>query len=326
MDFSYEALRAECEAQGLYERTYIFYAVYTLFVTAGIATSILLLFVTDNFFFQIGNSLMLTFFLVQAGMLGHDYSHGQVFKSKRLNRFGGTIILGLLDGISESQWFKKHNAHHVHVNHADDDPDMGLPFFFCEKQLEKSRSSIKKLLLPYQHIIFFLSLPLVYFIIFFEGMRHLFSQFSKRSVIEITFIAIHFGGLAYLVFSNLPIITAIVFLVIHTLVGGLYLSLVFAPNHKGKTVLHGSEKPTWVDQITLTRNIKPTFTAFFLLGGLNFQIEHHLFSNMPRLRYFRARKIVREFCKNNDIEYDETTWFGSMKEIYLSLRAIGRGA
>jgi fatty acid desaturase len=61
----------------------------------------------------------------------------------------------------------------------------------------------------------------------------------------------------------------------------------------------------------------------FLLGGLNYQIEHHLFPNMPRPNLRRAQPLIRAFCREHDIDYSEATMFGSYAEALRHLHTVG---
>ena len=80
----------------------------------------------------------------------------------------------------------------------------------------------------------------------------------------------------------------------------------------------------WVHQITLTRNIYPSFLVSYFLGGLEHQVEHHLFPNMARYKYAEARKIVEAFCVEKNIPYHQTTWLESLKQIHESLKDDAR--
>ena len=100
--------------------------------------------------------------------------------------------------------------------------------------------------------------------------------------------------------------------------------MVFAPNHKGEEMLDEDEKLNWTHQITLTRDLYPTWPVFYLLGGLNFQIEHHLFPTMSRMKYWEAYKTVKEFCARHELRYHQTTWPESMREIHESLKQEAR--
>jgi fatty acid desaturase len=62
----------------------------------------------------------------------------------------------------------------------------------------------------------------------------------------------------------------------------------------------------------------------FLLGGLNYQIEHHLFPSMPRPNLRRSQQLIRQFCTEHDVSYAQTRLFGSYREVLRHLREVGR--
>ena len=320
MAASYEELRAIVASKGLLERRYSYYALYGSLVIVATALGLYFITLTDNLALTMLNGVFLGMVLVQAGMLGHDFSHQQVFSSYRWNRFFGSIMWSLFGGVSEDKWYEKHNEHHTHVNHIDHDPDLDIPFIFSPKQIEKRSSLLNSLLLPHQHVIFFLALPFVYFSMVSYAWRHLLTRLTWKSMIETVFVFIHFALLFGITFLYLPLTTAIPFLAAVILVGGLYMSLVFAPNHKGEEVVEGDTAASWTQQITLTRNIYPSTFVFHMTGGLNFQIEHHLFSDMPRINYPKAHVLVKAYCLQHGIPYHETSWWGSMREIYDALK------
>jgi fatty acid desaturase len=269
---------------------------------------------------QLVNALLFTFAVTQIAFLGHDFSHGQVFDSKPLNRFFGVLIWGLALGGSESVWYAEHNKHHEHVNHDGHDPDLNIPFLFKQNQNPGSYS-FPEFVRRYQHILFFLSLPVWYLSKLMRTWGDVLMLLpSRRALIECALSAIHFVVLFAIVFFNLPILVGFVFLVTHIVAVGFYIGVAFAPNHKGEEITAADEEVTWLNQITSTRNLYPTFIGFHVLGGLDMQIEHHLFPGVPRYQYPRIQKLVKAFCAENNISYHETTWLGSMKEIYVALK------
>lgn len=320
VDQAYEAFRAEVKRLGLMERAYGYYALYTFLSLSAVALGLFLVTVTPSLWVQIPNAIFLGIVFIQLGTLVHDLSHGQVFASRQLNRNVSTVFMGLVCGLSESKWYEKHNAHHETPNQIGHDPDLDVPFIFSAKQIPFSSPFFRKWILPYQHVLFFLVLPLIYLNMIIYGLRFIFHNFSLRTFVELCLMVIHFVVLFYIIFAYLPLGTGILFLAIVFLVNGLYMSLIFAPNHKGEDVLGPDEKETWVHQITLTRNLYPSQFIFHAFSGLNFQIEHHLFPNMPRINYFRLHPLVKQFCKEHNITYHETTFWGSLKEIYSALK------
>lgn len=323
-DAEFQEFQRNIRAGSLYDRTYSYYFFYLVAVLLGTSLSVVVLIYTDNILVQILNAAFLGFVLVQGGMLAHDITHGQVFRSKEISRWTAVFAWGLFGGLSADKWFEKHNTHHKYVNQVDMDPDPDVPFMFSEKQRIGRVSWLKRFLLPNQHILFFLLLPLVYANMIGQAYQHLFRRFSWQSALELVLMSLHFLVLLGAVFFLLPWYTALVFIMVHVMVSGVYMSLVFAPNHKGREVLGQDERVTWLHQILCTRNIFPGHIAFHLLGGLNFQVEHHLFSDMARPQYWKAQKEVKAFCKQHQISYYETTWAQSMREIYFSLKKQAR--
>lgn len=320
MQEGFAQLRAEVVAENLFRRTYLYYGVYAVVLLAATASSLWLITATQSPLIQFFNALFLGACFVQAGMLGHDLSHNQVFESRRLNKYFSTVAWGLLAAASESRWYMWHNTHHAHVNHINHDPDLDIPFLFSEKQLEGRSAFVKKYILPNQHILFFLFLPMVYLGIHRDSVVYIFMHPSWKNAVELILITVHFAALLYLLFAFLPWAVAGMFFIVHALSGGLYMGITFAPNHKGEKITDEHEAITWLHQITSTRNLRPNRFIFHFFGGLNFQIEHHLFPGMPRMHYPKANKIVKAFCSRNNIEFNETTFFGSMKEIYEALK------
>ena len=80
-------------------------------------------------------------------------------------------------------------------------------------------------------------------------------------------------------------VQALVFIAVHQGLLGLYLGSVFAPNHKGMPILSKDDDSDFLRRQVLTaRNVRGGRLTDLLLGGLNYQIEHHLFPSMPRPR------------------------------------------
>ena len=321
LDERYRALRQTVADRHLYRRAYFYYAIYTLLVLVAVGTSFFIVTLTTNPYIQALNAVFLALAMVQGGMLGHDLSHQQVFASYKLNRFFGMLAWGFFGGLSEARWYEKHGAHHTNVNHLTQDPDLGIPFLFSAAQIEGRSWFVTRWILPYQDILFFLVLPLIYFNMLGGAWGYYFKHFSFRTICELALFLVRFGLLFGIVFTFLPVGTAILFLFIHFAVCGAYMSLVFAPNHKGQAVVEAGET-TWLDQIVLTRNVRSSWPTFLLMGGLNFQIEHHLFSDIARIRYWQVQPLVKAFCLENGIAYNQVSWVGSLRQMHSALRHV----
>ena len=105
---------------------------------------------------------------------------------------------------------------------------------------------------------------------------------------------------------------------------GVILGSSFAPNHKGMLTIGENEDLGFLRQQVLTaRNMKHGWFTTLWFGGLNIQIEHHLFPSMPRCNLKKAQEIVRNFCEDRNIAYYETSVFRSFWEILASLHEVG---
>jgi fatty acid desaturase len=135
----------------------------------------------------------------------------------------------------------------------------------------------------------------------------------------VTHLGLYFGLLIYF----LGLWPALLFIIVHQALFGLYTGLVFAPNHKGMLMPDQNDPLDFLHQQVLTsRNVKANPITDFWYGGLNYQIEHHLFPNMPQNKLREAQKVVRTFCQTHGIAYTETSISQSFREILLSLREV----
>jgi len=78
--------------------------------------------------------------------------------------------------------------------------------------------------------------------------------------------------------------------------------------------------------VRTSRNISGGWWATILMGGLNYQIEHHLFPSMPRPHLRAARILVREHCRSNDVPYVESNLLPSYRTVVRYLNRVGLAA
>ena len=136
----------------------------------------------------------------------------------------------------------------------------------------------------------------------------------------------HFAGYLAAVALVLSPLRAVVFIAVQQGLFGVYLGCAFAPNHKGMPVLGEQDSLDFLRRQVLTsRNVRGGPLVESLLGGLNYQIEHHLFPSMPRPSLRRCRLVVRAFCAQRGLPYCEKSLAGSYGDILRYLHAAGRG-
>jgi fatty acid desaturase len=141
---------------------------------------------------------------------------------------------------------------------------------------------------------------------------------------ELTMIGLRLSIYVAAVFWVLPFGMAFAFLGVQLAVFGFYMGASFAPNHLGLPIIPRDAKLDFLrKQVLTSRNISGGWRASAFMGGLNYQIEHHLFPNMPRPHLARAREIVREYCETIDVPYHETTLMTAWITVQKYMTRVG---
>jgi fatty acid desaturase len=302
----YAELKQLLTQQGLFARQPVYYTWKVLQILSFFVLALGILITTDRFWVQILNAAFLAFVFTQIAFMGHDAGHRQMFQSfRKAGVFG--LLCTLLTAISYTWWIDKHNQHHRHPNHLDRDPDVNLRFLtFAAKQTSMAQG-LRRSIVKHQAHWFFPMLLLQGFAIRINSIRFLLYEQARFPIIEWLFMTIHFGTYLGFVFAFLGLWRGMVFILVHQMLLGLYMGSVFAPNHKGMLVLQGNCNLDQLRQQILTaRNVRSHPLIDYWFGGLNYQIEHHLFPSMPRNKLKEAQATVKAFCQAHSIAYCET--------------------
>jgi fatty acid desaturase len=266
--------------------------------------------------------------LTQFAFLAHEASHRQVFESGPANDRAGRWLANAVVGISYSWWMNKHSRHHAHPNQVDKDPDIDPDFIVFQQQHAKQVSRFGAFFTRRQGWLFFPALLLEGFNLYWHGLRTVFGpgKVDKRWL-EITMISLRLGIYVAILFVFLPVGMAFAFLGVQCAVFGLYMGASFAPNHKGMPILpHDSKADFFSRQVLTSRNIRGGFWMDIFMGGLNYQVEHHLFPNMPRPSLRKAQEITKEYCATHNVPYTETSLVESYGIVIRYLNEVGLAA
>ena len=312
----YLQLRRLVAEQGLLERRYLYYAIKLTGSLVALGTGVAVIILFDQFWVQMLNAVFLGIVFAQFGFIGHDSGHRQIFNSPFRNDLV-MLLAGLVTGMTPSWWQDKHNTHHRNPNQLELDGDIEVSVFaFTEEQALRTRWPLRPLV-RYQAFLFYPMLLLTSLSLLGGGIAYLVRRERVRyPVAEVAVVLAGIGLYVGLLFACLPAWQAVTFILVHRALAGLYMGSVFAPNHKGMPVLEPGTKMDYLRQQVLTaRDVIPNPLIDFAYGGLNYQIEHHLFPNMPRNRLKHAREVVKAFCIEKGIPYHETGFWRSHREI-----------
>jgi fatty acid desaturase len=273
---------------------------------------------------QLATAAFLAVVFTQLAFVGHDAGHRQIFRSRRANDLVGLIHANLLVGVSFDWWVGKHNRHHSNPNHEDLDPDISITALAFTADQARSRHGLVRLLARYQGWLFFPLLLLEAAHLHLASAKALLQGRGRDNAVEGLLLLAHVAAYLAAVVLVLSPLQAVAFIVVQQGLFGLYLGCAFAPNHKGMPTLTQADELDFLRRQVLTsRNVRGGRLVDFLLGGLNYQIEHHLFPNLPRPNLRRAQPLIRTFCQDHDLPYTETGLFGSYAEAIRHLHAVG---
>ncbi|RAU82865.1 fatty acid desaturase family protein [Pontibacter arcticus] len=249
----------------------------------------------------------------------HDGSHGSFSKIKKLNDIAG-LSLNVL-GANVFMWNTKHNViHHAYTNidGIDDDLDAGPFLRLCESQ---KRLKIHR----FQHLYFWAAYSMLFFYwVFFSDYQKYFTQKvgdfplkKMKTADHISFWA--FKAIHAAFFVVVPILTVgflpwLIGFLIYGVFTGFVMSIVFQLAHTVEEAHfpvvsqpdNRIEDEWAIHQLKTTANFATNNKVItWLVGGLNFQIEHHLFPRISHIHYPAISKIIKQACAEYGVMYHE---------------------
>jgi fatty acid desaturase len=258
----------------------------------------------------------------QVGLVAHDLAHRQVFRRRQPSEVAGLVAGNLAIGMSYGWWMDKHTRHHANPNHDDLDPDVAPEILIWTREATAGRRGVKKFINAYQGYLFFPLLTLLAVSLRRSSVQALAKGGIRRRGMESVLLGTHIVGYLAALAVVLSPLQALAFLVVHQALFGVYLGCTFAPNHKGMPTPDGTED-FLRKQVLTSRNVTGGYLLDVALGGLNYQIEHHLFPSMPMPNLRKARPIVRDFCAEVGVPYCETGLIASYAEALRHLHDVG---
>ena len=320
----YGELRRLVRQEGLLDRQRGYYLAKIPFTLALLATSVTVLLVVNSPWLQLLNAAFMGLVFAQLGLVAHDAGHQQICSSPRGNH-RISLMIGFLMGLVPSWWNDKHNIrHHRSPNKVGEDGDIDVSILAFTEADIANKTGFHKLMVKYQAFMFFPVLLLAALSFLFAGIHYVVTGGKVRyPLVEPLLVVAHLAAYLGLLFTMLGPLYAVLFIIVHKSVEGVYMGSVFAPNHKAMPVLEKDTQMGFMrQQIITSRNVKAHPITDFIYGGLNCQIEHHLFPNMPRNNLRKAQTIVKDFCRTHSISYHETSVLGSQKEIVGHLHRL----
>jgi fatty acid desaturase len=323
---SFTALTRSIHEMGLMRRRYGYYWAKLIGAVLILAAWVVGFIWIGDSWWQLANAGLLAILMTQISFLGHDAAHRQIFRSGRWNDWVSLIIANLLVGMSYGWWQSKHNRHHANPNKVGADPDIALTAIaFTPERATRHRSRLMRWLVAHQGWYFFPILLLEGISLHKDGISRIISRDKiQRRWVEISFTTFRLAGFAVLVFLVLSPEKGFAFLAVQLAVFGLYMGSSFAPNHIGMPLVSSKLKLDFLRrQVLMSRNISGGAPISVFMGGLNYQIEHHLFPSMARPYLRKAQPLVSAYCAAQGVPYTRTTLWQSYRIVIGYLNTVG---
>jgi len=321
----YSALAAYVRESGLLRRRYVYYWTRLVAVVLAFASIWVAVVLVGNSWWQLAVAAGFAVVLTQIAFLGHDSAHRQIFNSGSWNDWTSRILAGGFVGLSHTWWRNKHNRHHGKPNQVGEDPDIAPGVVVWTQDALEARSGWRAWFGRHQGWFFFPLLTLEGLSLHVSSVRLLVTKGAVphrwvEAPIVITRLAVYVG----LLFWLLPPSKAFAFIGVQMALFGILLGGSFAPNHKGMPIIPAGLKVDFLRRQVLTsRNIKGGVAVDFMMGGLNYQVEHHLFPSMPRPNLRHVQPVVRDYCEQKGVTYTEVGFFRSYKIVVDYLNRVG---
>mmetsp|Transcript_21217 Transcript_21217/g.26770 ORF Transcript_21217/g.26770 Transcript_21217/m.26770 type:complete len:489 (+) Transcript_21217:124-1590(+) len=357
----YRELRTQLIKMGMFNSSKLFYLYKCSSNMAMWAVAVGMVAFSDSIVMHIGSALLLGLFWQQCGWLAHDFLHHQVFQDRRFGDYAGLFWGNLMQGFSVAWWKNKHNGHHAVPNlhntsasSQDGDPDIDtMPVLaWSLKQAQSFRqlnadgkdSTFVRIAIKYQAFTYFPILLLARLSWLNESFK---TAFRLGASTENAKMEMERKGLTY------PIAEKVLLLIFHSwnfalscgfgrwslsysicyyttalCSSGLFLALVFGLGHNGMSTYDAETRPDfWKLQVTTTRNITgghgiPQAFVDWLCGGLQYQVDHHLFPLMPRHNLKKTHDLVESFCKKWGVTYHEADLVDGTVEVIQHLSKV----
>ncbi|MGN8247097.1 fatty acid desaturase family protein [Cellulomonas soli] len=324
----FTALTQRVQQAGYMRRAYGYYWTKLIGLTAaGLALAVAFVLIGDTWW-QLVTAAVLAVLMTQIAFLGHDAAHRQIFVSGGWNEWVSLVVVNLYAGMGLGWWQHKHTKHHAAPNMIGTDPDIDPGIVaFTPEAVEARRTPVTRWLTARQGWFFYPLLLLEGLNLHVQGLRRVLGRRPvKRRGVELTFILVRLVSYVVLVFLVLPPGKAVAFIGVQLAVFGLTMGLAFAPNHIGMPVVPRGIKVDFLRrQVLMSRNISGGRWVDTLMGGLNFQVEHHLFPSMARPHLRRVAPLVRAHCEEIGVRYTSTTLAQAYRAVTSHINQVGRG-
>lgn len=302
LDKAYRELRERLEKEGWFQRSFVaeLRLLFTVLALAVVGSCL-------AWQYPLLSALLLGLSMQQAGWLGHDMTHS---RNDSYCDLVGPWMSAILAGLDNLWWSEKHNTHHVLTNHVGADPDIeNRPFLF----LWAPPKALDNVIRPFQHVYCVFLYCFLYVSWRIQSLQTIWARRDMLALIRMSLGYIWLLCLPWHV-SGLAI-----------LIGGFLVAIVVTLNHESEDMKTKFETSFVRNQFETTCDVVcPDPITNWLFGGMQYQLEHHLFPSLPRYKYHRLVPVLRSWAKEHGIEYRSGSLSTMLRQHFSTLKLVAQ--
>ncbi len=315
----FDELKAEVRAAGLLERIPVRGTIEMIAVIVSMVIMYTIVFNWQNisppYWAPYALGLFMAVIFTRAVFVSHDILHTQYFKNKSISFKASYPFAAIILSNSSSWWDYKHNInHHTWCNVPEKDEDILAMDGAFTSNYKGDQIWLRKS----KYLVFWGSMFFMYAAFIIQSYNF---AIKRKKWGELFMMLLHWPIIWGPIFYFLPFSQAILVFLVLNFTLSPWLAFGFITNHLGCEVFEKkeSEALTWMElQMRTSRSLKGGAFIHWFYGGLNTQIEHHLFPKAPRFNLLKIQKMTKEFARKHNMYYFET----SPIEAYIQINRI----
>uniref|UniRef100_A0A7S2TJF5 Cytochrome b5 heme-binding domain-containing protein n=1 Tax=Lotharella oceanica TaxID=641309 RepID=A0A7S2TJF5_9EUKA len=334
-----EELRQKLVDEGFFSTDRSFYQWYAVRLIALFSLCLSLTLWSKSVYWKLLGAIFLGLFWHQGMLLGHDLCHNSV-NGRKLDYFIAQMLVSLF-GISSSWWKASHNNHHIVTNAVEHDADIQhLPFFVVDSEYFKSIWStwhkrimdfddFSNLMVRNQAVLFYPIMMVARVYLYIQSVVYLATgRISERRGFEIASFSLFYVWFPALI-CQLPTwgTMAAYFFISHAVAGILHVQICIShfpmPTYMNMEMENDSEAFFKTQLVTSLDVTCPWYMDWFH-GGLQFQVEHHLFPHIPRHNLRKVQPIIKEFCEEMGWKHHSVSFFEANRMVVNHLYEVSK--
>eukprot|EP00123_Amoebidium_parasiticum_P008825 comp19043_c1_seq1/m.21477 comp19043_c1_seq1/g.21477 ORF comp19043_c1_seq1/g.21477 comp19043_c1_seq1/m.21477 type:complete len:480 (-) comp19043_c1_seq1:113-1552(-) len=339
----FRLLTQKMHDEGLFETNLWYYVAKVSVILCILGVSVAGVLYGNSFWVHVFSGAVMGLFWQQMAFVGHDAGHNGITHDRVKDSCIGLFVGNFTTGLSIGWWKRNHNVHHIVTNSIDNDPDIQhLPIFaitpaFLTQPIFSTfykrilpLTGVTHLLIGVQHFLYYPVMAVARFNLYAQSLLHALGcgPYSQDNVWHREWqigTLLGFWVWISLLLAQLPDWNTRFwfFLIAHNVAGILHVQITLShfamPTYFG-VPYDNTDNGYLVTQLKTSMNVDSDWTTDWFHGGLQFQVEHHLWPRLPRHNLRKAKNLLVPLCEKHGLEYSSYGFVEANRKMLANLR------